>query len=156
MKKNLSYYLFDWANSPFSTVVITFIFSSYFVNTIADDKISGTTMWGWTISLSGILLATIAPLLGYLGDYKKNISKILIIFSTLLVIFLSFLLWFAQASSSYIIFTLIIIFAANTLFEIGQIFYNSELLNFKKDTPLGEFSGKAWSFGYLGGIFCLL
>ena len=156
MKKNLSYYLFDWANSPFSTVVITFIFSSYFVNTIANDKISGTTLWGWTISLSGILLATVAPLLGYLGDYKKNISKILIIFSTLLVIFLSFLLWFAQASSSYIIFTLIIIFAANTLFEIGQIFYNSELLNFKKETPLGEFSGKAWSFGYLGGIFCLL
>ena len=79
MKKNLSYYLFDWANSPFSTVVITFIFSSYFVNTIANDKISGTSMWGWTISLSGILLATVAPLLGYLGDYKKNISKILII-----------------------------------------------------------------------------
>ena len=156
MKKNLSYYLFDWANSPFSTVVITFIFSSYFVNTIANDKISGTTLWGWTISLSGILLATVAPLLGYLGDYKKNISKFLIFFSTLFVIFLSFLLWFAQASSSYIIFTLIIIFAANTLFEIGQIFYNSELLNFKKETPLGEFSGKAWSFGYLGGIFCLL
>ena len=37
-KKRLYYYLFDWANSPYSTIIITFIFSSYFVNVIAETK----------------------------------------------------------------------------------------------------------------------
>ena len=76
-KNNFSYYLFDWANSPFSTVVITFIFSSYFVNTISENKIEGTSMWGWTIALSGLLLAFFAPLLGYLGDIKKKYIQVL-------------------------------------------------------------------------------
>ena len=40
-KKRLYYYLFDWANSPYSTIIITFIFSSYFVNVIAENKVQG-------------------------------------------------------------------------------------------------------------------
>ena len=52
-KRSLYYCLFDWANSPFSVVVITFIFSSYFTNKIADDKISGMSLWGWAIAVSG-------------------------------------------------------------------------------------------------------
>ena len=155
-KNNLVYYLFDWANSPFSTVVITFIFSSYFVNTISGNKVEGTSMWGWTIALSGLFLAFFAPLIGYLGDIKRNVSKYFLIVSSLIVVVLCCCLWFAKASSSYIYFTLILIFIANSLFEMGQIFYNSEILNFKKNVPLGEFSGKAWSSGYLGGILCLV
>ena len=154
--KKFSYYLFDWANSPYSTVVITFIFSSYFVKTIANNEIEGTTLWGWTIALSGLCLAILAPFLGYLGDKKRNLSKHFLFISTISVVMLSTSLWFSKASSTYIFFTLLIIFVSNTLFEIGQIFYNSELLNFKKNTSLGEFSGKAWASGYLGGIFCLI
>ena len=43
-KKRLYYYLFDWANSPYSTIIITFIFSSYFVNVIAENKVQGTSL----------------------------------------------------------------------------------------------------------------
>ena len=60
-KRSLYYCLFDWANSPFSVVVITFIFSSYFTNKIADDKISGMSLWGWAIAVSGIVIALICP-----------------------------------------------------------------------------------------------
>ena len=78
-KKRLYYYLFDWANSPYSTVIITFIFSSYFVNVIADNKIQGTSYWGWTIALSGISIAVLSPILGLLADANKRLSKIIII-----------------------------------------------------------------------------
>ena len=151
---NIYYYLFDWANSPFSTIVITFIFSSYFTNTIANNKIIGTSLWGWTIALSGFLIAVLSPYLGYLADNKKSFSKNFLSASTLLVVFLSFLLWFATENIN-VFFFLFIILIANIFFEIGQAFYNSQLINFKGRKNYGEFSGTAWAFGYLGGITCL-
>ena len=47
------------------------MFSSYFVNVIADNKIEGTSLWGWTIALSGFFVAIIGPLFGQLADYNK-------------------------------------------------------------------------------------
>ena len=146
---NFYYYLFDWANSPFSTIIITFVFSSYFTNTIADNKIIGTSLWGWTIALSAILIAVLSPYLGYLADNKKSFSKNFLSASTLIVVILSFLLWFATENIN-VFFFLFIILIANTFFEIGQAFYNSQLINFKGSKNYGEFSGTAWAFGYLG------
>ncbi len=154
-KNNFYYYLFDWANSPFSTIVITFVFSSYFTNTIASNKISGTSLWGWTIALSGLFIAILSPYLGYLADNKKNFSKNFLIFSTLFVVVMSSALWFADKNINILTFLLIIL-VSNIFFEIGQAFYNSQLINFKGDKNYGEFSGKAWASGYLGGIFCLI
>ena len=152
----LYYYLFDWANSPFSTIIITFIFSSYFVNAIAENKVVGTSLWGWTIALSGILISVIAPYFGLLADNKNKFAKQVIIIATFIISLLSILLWFSKPHSDFLIFTLFIIFISNTLFELSQVFYNSQLVYFKKDMPIGHFSGKAWAIGYLGGIFCLL
>lgn len=155
-KKRLYYYLFDWANSPYSTVIITFIFSSYFVNVIAENKIQGTSYWGWTIALSGISIAVLSPILGLLADANKRLSKIIIICSTLIVCSGSFLLWFSMPNNNFLFYTLAIIFLTNTFFEFSQVFYNSKLLDFKSKISLGKFSGFAWGSGYLGGILCLL
>ena len=153
--KSLYYYLFDWGNSPFSTIVITFVFSSYFTNTIASNKIIGTSLWGWTIALAGLLIALLCPYLGYVADNKKSFSKKILIASTMIVVLFSFSLWFAEKNINIFVF-LGIIMLANIFFEIGQTFYNSQLINFKGNKKYGEFSGKAWASGYLGGIFCLI
>ena len=71
-KKKFYFYLFDWANSPYSTVIITFIFSNYFVNVIANSKISGTALWGWTLAASGFIVAVLGPILGQTGDLKRD------------------------------------------------------------------------------------
>ena len=155
-KKRLYYYLFDWANSPYSTIIITFIFSSYFVNVIAENKVQGTSLWGWTIALSGIFIALLSPIFGILADANKKLSKTIILLSTIIVCSGSFLLWFAIPSVNFIIYTLIIIFLTNTFFEFSQVFYNSRLVDFKSNLSLGKFSGIAWGTGYLGGIACLL
>ena len=155
-KKRLYYYLFDWANSPYSTIIITFIFSSYFVNVIAENKVQGTSLWGWTIALSGLFIALLSPVFGILADTQKKLSKLIIILSTVIVCFGSFLLWFSMPSVNFIIYTLIIIFVTNTFFEFSQVFYNSKLLDFKSKLSLGKFSGIAWGTGYIGGIVCLL
>ena len=155
-KKRFYYYLFDWANSPYSTIIITFIFSSYFVNVIAENKVQGTSLWGWTIALSGMLIAVLSPIFGILADTNKKLSKNIIVISTAIVCFGSFLLWFSMPSKNFIFYTLIIIFLTNTFFEFSQVFYNSKLLDFKNKMSLGQFSGIAWGSGYIGGIVCLL
>ena len=155
-KKRLYYYLFDWANSPYSTIIITFIFSSYFVNVIAENKVEGTSLWGWTIALSGIFITLLSPVFGILADARKKLSKTIIVLSTLIVCSGSFLLWFSMPYVNFIFYTLIIIFFTNTFFEFSQVFYNARLLDFKSKMALGKFSGIAWGSGYIGGIMCLL
>jgi MFS-type transporter involved in bile tolerance (Atg22 family) len=58
----LSWSFYDWANSAWSAIIITFIFSRYFVDVIAPDKDLGTLYWTWTIgiskSLSGAMTST--------------------------------------------------------------------------------------------------
>ena len=155
-KKRLYFYLFDWANSPFSTVIITFIFSSYFVNIVSSSSIEGTSQWGWMIALSGICIAFLGPLLGIIADYKKKLAKHFILFATCIICICSALLWFSKPNTNFIFFTLTVIFISNTLFELSQIFYNSQLNNYRKGLQIGHFSGKAWAMGYIGGVFCLL
>ena len=58
-----SYCLYDWANSPFSTVVITFVFASYFEKAIVETQVA-SIMWGWAISFSAILIAIFSPFIG--------------------------------------------------------------------------------------------
>ena len=52
---------YDWANSAFPTVITTFVFAAYFTKAIAADEITGTSQWGWALSLSGLAVAVAAP-----------------------------------------------------------------------------------------------
>ena len=71
MKKVLNFALYDFANSAFTTIIITFIFSTYFAKQIAPNPILGQSYWGWTIGVTGILVAIIGPILGSFADKKK-------------------------------------------------------------------------------------
>ena len=116
---------------------------------------SGTALWGWTISASGLFIAITSPILGYRADRKRQLIRYLLIGCTLIVSLSCILLWFSGPYSKYIIYTLVIIFISNSSFEIAQVFYNSQLVKFKENTKLGRFSGTAWAAGYIGGICCL-
>ena len=76
-RKAFIWCLFDWANSPYPTVILTFVFSAYFTKLVAEDEISGTFLWSQTIAFSG-LSAFVAPILGAismrLGKKKMDIS----------------------------------------------------------------------------------
>ena len=75
MKKIFSFALYDFANSAFTTIIITFIFSTYFAKQIAPNPILGQSYWGWTIGITGVIVAVVGPLLEIL-----QIGKIMQIF----------------------------------------------------------------------------
>jgi UMF1 family MFS transporter len=156
VKINLFHYsLYDFANSAFVTIIITFIFSNYFVSSIVQDDVNGQAYWGWTISISGFLVAISGPFLGVIAD-KKNINSFILKISTFTCIIFTTLLWFSKPEPKYIFFALFIVCIANYFYELSSIFYNSILINTTNQKKLGFASGISFALGYFGGVIALL
>jgi len=155
MKKIFNFALYDFANSAFTTIIITFIFATYFAKQIAPNPILGQSYWGWTIGVTGFLVAIIGPIAGSFADKKNKIVFFIRCFS-LLCIFFTALLWFSKPSQSYLLYTLVIVGIANLFYELSLIFYNSLLKNISTSKNLGRSSGFGFALGYIGGIIILL
>ena len=155
MKKVLNFALYDFANSAFTTIIITFIFSTYFAKQIAPNPILGQSYWGWAIGTTGILVAITGPILGSIAD-KKNYTEFFIKLFTIMCISLTALLWFSKPSEKYLLFTLIIVASANFFYELSLIFYNSILKRIAEPSDLGKSSGFSFALGYIGGILILI
>ena len=155
MKKVFNFALYDFANSAFTTIIITFVFATYFATQIAPTPVLGQSYWGWTIGITGILVAVTGPFIGAFAD-KKNCVVLFIRFFTICCIFFTSFLWFAKPSENYLVFTLIIVALANFFYELSLIFYNSVLKDISKDHNLGKSSGLGFALGYIGGILILI
>ena len=155
MKKIFNFALYDFANSAFTTIIITFIFSTYFAKQIAPNPVLGQSYWGWTIGITGVVVALIGPLLGTIAD-KKNYSEFFIKIFTIICISLTCLLWFSKPSEKYLIYTLFIVGLANIFYELSLIFYNSTLKKLSESNNLGKSSGFSFALGYIGGIIVLI
>ncbi len=154
MKKVFNFALYDFANSAFTTIIITFIFATYFAKQIAPNPVLGQSYWGWTIGLVGFFVAISGPFIGSFADKNNQILFFLRCFS-LLCIFFTSLLWFAKPYENYLLYTLIIVGIANFFYELSLIFYNSLLKDISKNKNLGKSSGLGFALGYLGGIVIL-
>ena len=155
IKPFFAYCIYDWANSPFATVIITFIFAAYFEKAIVGDPEKASILWGWSISISAFLVACISPFIGRHID--KNLSyKFWLRLFTIISSIGAALFWFAYPVPESIFFVCILVIISNVAFELGGMVYNSLLPSFAKKEHIGSLSGKSWAFGYAGGIICLL
>lgn len=151
----ISWALYDWANSAFTTVVITFVFATYFAKSVAVDAVTGTTQWGYAISLSGLAIAIFAPILGALAD-KSGRRKPWVGAFTAIAVIATALLWFIEADPSFIIWALVLVAVGNFAFEMAFVFYNAMLPDLVSKMWFGRLSGWAWGLGYAGGLSCLV
>lgn len=149
-----SWCLYDWANSAFPTVVITFVFATYFTSSVAADKVSGTAHWGYAMSLSALAVAIVAPIFGAMAD-KGGGRKPWLGFFTALCIALSAALWLIEPDPSFALMALILVGMANFAFETGMVFYNAMLPGLAPQSHVGRVSGWGWGLGYFGGLICL-
>ena len=147
--------LYDWANSAFPTVVITFVFAAYFTEGVAADRDSGTAMWANGQSLSAIIIAILSPCLGAIAD-RTGRRKPWILGFSLLCILATAGLWFVRPDPSYAALAVILVVLGNIGFELGITFYNSLLPELVEQDHLGRLSGWAWGIGYAGGLACLI
>ncbi|MDA0240191.1 MAG: MFS transporter [Proteobacteria bacterium] len=151
----ISWAFYDWANSAFTTVVVTFVFATYFAKSVAIDTVTGTTQWGYAISISGLTIAVMAPILGALADKSGRRKPWVGVFTAIAVVTTA-LLWFIEPDPSFVIWALILIAIGNFAFEMAFVFYNAMLPDLVSEDRFGRLSGWAWGLGYAGGLSCLV
>jgi MFS transporter, UMF1 family len=150
-----SWALYDWANSAFSAVIITFVYATYFSQGIAADEVRGTAEWGWTMSASGVAIALVSPILGAIADAGGRRKPWLFAF-TLVTVIGCFLLWFGRPTPEVALMVLVLAGLTNLAFEIAGVFYNAMLPEIVSRDYIGRLSGWAWGLGYAGGLVCLV
>lgn len=151
----VSWALYDWATSPFFSVIITFVFAAYFTKAVAADPVTGTAVWGWTMTGSAILIALLSPICGAIADVGGR-RKPWLLLLTLLAALGSAALWWIKPDPAYVLPALLLVALGNVTAEVGQSFYNAMLPDLAPPSHLGRWSGWGWGAGYLAGIVMLL
>jgi UMF1 family MFS transporter len=147
--------LYDWANSAFTTLVVTFVYGTYFSQAIASDAISGTALWSRAIVVTGIVVALASPILGALADRSGSRKRYLLVFTLVCVTATASLTFVAPGQSHAVLAALALVVVANVAFEIGMVFYNAFLPDIAQPGRIGRVSGYGWALGYAGGLACL-
>ena len=80
----LSWCLYDWANSAFTTLVVTFVYATYFMDVIVGDSNRGTVLWSRAITISALIIAVLSPALGAFADRGGFRKRFVIFFSIVL------------------------------------------------------------------------
>ncbi len=154
MNKNIFGWIFyDFANSSFTTIIVTVVYSVYFKEVVVGGGEYATALWGWAVSFSMVLVALSSPILGAVADYSRSKKKFLFINCYLCVIF-TCLLYFVRAGD--VLLGMVFFIIANYGFSCGNVFYNAFLPEISNKTNIGKISGFGWGVGYLGGLVSLL
>ena len=146
--------LYDWANSPFTTLIITFVFAAYFSRGIVGDEVQGQALWGYVAGISAVFIAVLSPILGAIADAGGRRKPWILTFSGLCIV-CSALLWFAEPVPSSIFLAMALVILGNIGFEFGIVFNNAMLGDLVGPGRLGRWSGWAWGIGYFGGLAAL-
>ncbi|MFH0919648.1 MAG: MFS transporter [Fibrobacterota bacterium] len=140
--------LFDFANSAYTTLIITAVYSLYFV-----QFVGSSFLWSLTLSLSYALTLLVSPVAGAMADYQGS-KKRYLLFSTLLCVTATAGLFFTGKGTLPLVLGLLLL--SNTGYALSENFVSSFLPGLSTRANIGRISGYAWSFGYVGGILSLL
>lgn len=144
--------MYDFANSAFTTLIVTFIFSAYFMQVIVGDEVRGTVLWTRAVNISAILVALTMPVLGAIADFSRRKKRFLLL-ATLQTLAFTTLLFFMQPGM--VVLAMVLFVFANVAYEGGQAFYNAFLPEISTSRNMGRISGYGWALGYVGGLAAL-
>ena len=144
--------MYDFANSGYTTVVITAVFAAYFVGGIANGADWATFAWTAALSVSYAIVMLTMPSLGAYADMRAAKKKLLAIFTVGCVLSTAAL---ALAGPGSVALAFVLIVVSNTFFSYGESLTASFLPELAKPEGMGKVSGWGWSFGYFGGMLAL-
>jgi UMF1 family MFS transporter len=146
---------FDFAQQPFHTLIITFVFAPYFASAVASDGARGQELWGYAAGIGGFLIAISSPVLGAIADASGPRKPWIFIFSVIGVIG-CWMLWYATPGMSDLTIVMIAIVLALIGMEFAALFNNAMMPDLVPRAELGRLSGSAWGLGYVGGLISLI
>lgn len=147
-----SWALYDFANSPFTTLVVTFVYATFFTQVIAADETQGTVLWSRAVTITALIVALCSPALGALAD-RGGYRKRFVFVSTLVCVFATAMLYHVMPGQ--VMAALVLFVIANVAYEFGTVFYNAYLPEIAEKGRIGRVSGIGWGLGYIGGLAVL-
>mgnify|MGYP001263548893 FL=1 len=144
--------MYDFANSGYTTVVITAVFGAYFVAVVAGDAPWATFAWTLALSVSYALIMLTAPLVGAWADAHAR-KKTLLWLTTLGCVGATALLYFAAPGALALAIAALAL--SNYFFGTGENLIAAFLPELARPRALGRISGWGWALGYVGGLVSL-
>jgi UMF1 family MFS transporter len=151
-----SWAFYDFANSAFTTLVVTFIYATYFTKAMAPDEIIGTAWWSRAVALSAILIAVLSPLMGAIADQGGARKRFLAVSTAVCVLATAALAFIAPGDTGTAVLALTLFVIANIAFEMSSLFNSAFLPSIASPERIGRVSGYGWGLGYVGGLLCLV
>jgi len=144
--------MYDFANSGYTTVVLTAVFAAYFVGGIAGKAPWATFAWTAALSLSYAIVVLTTPALGAYADLRAAKKRLLMIVTAGCVVSTAAL---ALPGPGAVALAIVLIVASNTFYSWGESLTAAFLPELARPHALGKVSGWGWGFGYFGGMLAL-
>ncbi|CUS48373.1 MAG: UMF1 family MFS transporter [Idiomarinaceae bacterium HL-53] len=146
--------MYDVANQAYTTIVISFVYSAFFVSYIVPQESAWRDAY-WSIAILGstLLAMVLSPLAGQWIDQGRS-KKVLLAWATAVcAVFTSLLFWVNPGDVGWAI---AIILISNTAWMLGEAIVASFLPDLAKREHMGMVSGLGWGLGYLGGFVSMV
>jgi MFS transporter, UMF1 family len=154
-KEIWSWAMYDFANSGYTTVVITAIFNAYFVTVVTGGAEWGTLLWTTIVAISYALVMIIGPILGAWAD-RRAAKKRMLFWSTLGCVLTTLALAPLSAQGATLLWPVCIVFIlSNVFYSLGENFTAAFLPELASSQHIAKVSAWGWSLGYVGGLVTL-
>ncbi len=144
--------MYDFANSGYTTVVLTAVFNVYFIGVVAQGAGWGTLAWTLALSASNLLVLLLMPSIGAWADAHAAKRRLLVI-ATVACVATTALLAFAGRGDFWLAVAAIVL--SNFFYAVGESITAAFLPELARHEAMGKVSGWGWSFGYFGGMLAL-
>jgi len=144
--------MYDFANSGYTTVLLTAVFNAYFVSVVARNADWATFAWTVALSISYAIVMVIGPILGAWADAHAAKKRLLAISTVLCIGGTLALVWAGPGTVAWAMFWIVV---SNVFYSMGENLIAAFLPELARPEALGKVSGWGWSLGYFGGILAL-
>ena len=159
-KQELSWMMYDWANSAHSVIVVTIL--PIFFNSVAEctaDSVSSMTIWGYATSIAMAIVALSAPFLGVFGDIRGMRKKLFTAFLLLGIVSVAGLAFTPlmdftsspEAASKVTMLVLVLYILSTIGFDASCIYYDAFLTDVTTEDRMDSVSTLGYGLGYIGG-----
>lgn len=143
--------MFDFANSSYTTIVVTVAFGNFFTQLVAPGE-RGEAWWGAAITASNVVVMLLSVVAGAVADGAAR-KKSFLFASYLTCVLATAALWWVLPGRVGLALALFVV--SNIAFSLGENFTSSFLPELSTPANIGKISGIGWGVGYIGGLLSL-
>jgi UMF1 family MFS transporter len=164
-KRIWGWWFFDWASQPYNTLLLTFSFGPYFAEvarayfvaqgqSVELSQASAQAYWTGAQTITGIIIAILAPVLGVIADGGGRKMPWIWMFSAMYVVG-AYILWWTMPEMPTLFWAAFWFSFGFIGMEMATNFTNALMPSLASQEEMGRVSGTGFAFGYLGGVIAL-